>query len=423
MSDRARILVVAATARELAAPGDWLTLLCGVGPVDAAASTAAGIAALRPSAILHVGIAGARRAGGLLPGTFVIGSEARYCDLDVPADWAPRHVAASPTLLAALQHLLPDSPTLPIGTSARVGGTTGCDIEAMEGFGVLRAAQFANVPAIEVRADSKPATPDLRGPHSMPIAHYWLEPPYTSFKAHRGSPMREPSQRPGRLMCIRPTHDAEEGEVFAEIEQVHATLAGTTIVLWLDLIGLHAAATLISGAARRAVRGFVTKAVPDPLQLRRQLAARRDLSLEFTRWIERQGFHLSRHVRAMITASIDGAVRYRDLTELAGASRRRTDLWRADLHRAGLGSAQKFHQLLRLLAIAVHIQREPKARMVAIAEHYRYYDAAALRRRLGEVLGNPPSVIREFLGWEWMAYTALRRAGISTRRSPRSGGE
>src|SRR5919206_69607 len=36
----------------------------------------------------------------------------------------------------------------------RDGGTTGCEVEAMEGFGVLRAAQLAGVPAIEVRAIS-----------------------------------------------------------------------------------------------------------------------------------------------------------------------------------------------------------------------------------------------------------------------------
>jgi futalosine hydrolase len=154
MSNQARILVVAATARELAAPGDWLTLQCGVGPVDAAATTAAAIATLRPAAVLHVGIAGARRACGFLPGSFVIGSEARYSDLEISADWAPGSVAASPALLAAVQRMLPDSPTLPIGTSARVGGTTGCEVEAMEGFGVLRAAQLAGVPAIEVRAIS-----------------------------------------------------------------------------------------------------------------------------------------------------------------------------------------------------------------------------------------------------------------------------
>ena len=161
MSNRARILVVAATARELAAPdGDgWLALRCGVGPVEAAAFTAAAIATHRPAAILHVGVAGARRERALPPGTFVVGTEARYCDLppDLPAEWAARMVAASPLLVEAVQRVVPHAIALPIGTSARVGGTTGhtgCDVEAMEGFGVLRAAQLAGVPAVEVRAIS-----------------------------------------------------------------------------------------------------------------------------------------------------------------------------------------------------------------------------------------------------------------------------
>ncbi len=38
-----------------------------------------------------------------------------------------------------------------IGTSGRVGQTVDCDVEAMEGFAVLRAAALAGVPAIEVR--------------------------------------------------------------------------------------------------------------------------------------------------------------------------------------------------------------------------------------------------------------------------------
>jgi len=154
MTDRAQILVVAATARELASPDGWLSLQCGVGPVEAAARTAAAIAALRPAAILHVGIAGARRARALAPASLVIGAEARYCDSNVPAEWAPSTVSASPMLLHAVQHALPHAPTLTIGTSARVGGTSDCDVEAMEGFGVLRAAQLAGVPAIEVRAVS-----------------------------------------------------------------------------------------------------------------------------------------------------------------------------------------------------------------------------------------------------------------------------
>lgn len=153
MSSDPRILVVAATDRELAA-GDWRSLRCGVGPIDAAAATAAALAEERPAAVLHVGIAGARHASALAPCTTVIGSESRYCDLHVPAEWAPSRITPAISLLDAARAVLPDALLLPIGTSARVGGSTGCDVEAMEGFGVLRAAQLAGVPALEVRVIS-----------------------------------------------------------------------------------------------------------------------------------------------------------------------------------------------------------------------------------------------------------------------------
>jgi len=54
----------------------------------------------------------------------------------------------------AVLRALPDARVLPIGTSARVGGTSSCEVEAMEGFAVLRAARLAGVPAVEVRAVS-----------------------------------------------------------------------------------------------------------------------------------------------------------------------------------------------------------------------------------------------------------------------------
>jgi len=154
MGTKGRILVVAATARELAAPDGWLTCLCGVGPVDSAAATAAAIAAHRPAAILHVGIAGARRQAHIEPPTLVIGDASLYCDLKVPEHLAPRTVAASPLLLDAARRALPGALVRTIGTSAAVGGTSNCDVEGMEGFAVLRAAQLAGIPAIEVRAIS-----------------------------------------------------------------------------------------------------------------------------------------------------------------------------------------------------------------------------------------------------------------------------
>lgn len=150
----ARLLVVAATARELAPAEGWRSALCGVGPVEAAVATARAIAEHRPAAVLHVGIAGARASRALAPGSLVIGTAARYCDLAVPEQWAPRRVEPAAWLLEAARRALPGAMATEIGTSARVGGTHDVDVEAMEGFAVLRAAAAAGIPAIEVRAIS-----------------------------------------------------------------------------------------------------------------------------------------------------------------------------------------------------------------------------------------------------------------------------
>jgi futalosine hydrolase len=144
------MLVVAATEREVAAADGAAVLTCGIGPVEAAAATARALAERRPSGVLHVGIAGAR---GIDAPQLVIGSEAVYEDA-AGGGLVPARVQADAELLAAARRALPDAVVLPIGTSARVAGTSGCSVEAMEGFAVLRAAQLAGVPAIEVRAVS-----------------------------------------------------------------------------------------------------------------------------------------------------------------------------------------------------------------------------------------------------------------------------
>jgi futalosine hydrolase len=147
------LLVVAATEAELRGAGKAATLACGIGPVEAALATAHALAQRRPDAVLHVGIAGAR---GVEPPALVLGSESVYCDTIDPAFTLPRveRVAPDAELLAAARAALPDALVLSIATCARVGGGAGYDVEAMEGFGVLRAAALAGVPALELRAVS-----------------------------------------------------------------------------------------------------------------------------------------------------------------------------------------------------------------------------------------------------------------------------
>ena len=154
-----RVLVVAATERELAPLDGARTLACGVGPVEAAAATARALAQQRPDAVLHVGIAGAH---GLPPLALVLGSEAIYCDAAGPL--VPARTRPDGPLLERLRQAVPAAHVRPIGTSARVGGSSvggsrandgaAVEVEGMEGFAVLRAAELAGVPAVEARVIS-----------------------------------------------------------------------------------------------------------------------------------------------------------------------------------------------------------------------------------------------------------------------------
>jgi nucleoside phosphorylase len=145
----ADVLLVAATEIELC---DRPGLVCGIGPVEAAAATARALASDPPAAVVHVGIAGGR---GITPGGLVVGRESVYVDLsaEIPV---VAHIEPDPVLLERVREVLPNALVLPIGTSGAVGGVTGGElrVEAMEGFGVLRACALAGVPAVEIRAIS-----------------------------------------------------------------------------------------------------------------------------------------------------------------------------------------------------------------------------------------------------------------------------
>jgi predicted 5'-methylthioadenosine/S-adenosylhomocysteine nucleosidase len=147
------MLVVAATERELVLLDAFETFCCGIGPVEAALQTARALEERSPSAVVHVGIAGSR---SLEPPALVLGSEAVYCDVIDPSSTLPRVERAAPdsALLERARAALPEAHVLPIATCGKVGGGTGFDVEAMEGFGVLRACALAGVPAVELRAVS-----------------------------------------------------------------------------------------------------------------------------------------------------------------------------------------------------------------------------------------------------------------------------
>jgi nucleoside phosphorylase len=160
------MLVVAATERELAHVRGAETVACGIGPVEAALQTALAISERKPDAVLHIGIAGAR---GIAAPALVLGSESVYCDVVDPTSLLKRIERIQPdaALFARVHAALPEAYVLPIATAGKVGGGTECEVEAMEGFGVLRACALAGVPAVELRAVSNAPDDADRGTWSF----------------------------------------------------------------------------------------------------------------------------------------------------------------------------------------------------------------------------------------------------------------
>jgi futalosine hydrolase len=169
------LLVVCAVAQELEAlrPREDVDIVAvGVGPVEAALGTARALAARSYDAVITAGIAGGFR-DRCSVGDAVVVSREDYVDLGLEnGSTFPlpggvelvRTVEASPGLLQPfLEGLIP----VIVGrgvTSATVTSTTSralvlahrfrADVETMEGFSVLRAAELAGVPAIEIRGVS-----------------------------------------------------------------------------------------------------------------------------------------------------------------------------------------------------------------------------------------------------------------------------
>src|SRR5579863_1299280 len=196
------VLLVAATERELCMVDGTSPVCCGIGPVEAGLQTAAALSSRATLAVLHVGIAGGR---GLEPGTVVIGSESVYCYVLDPNATLPRvaRLMPSPILLDTARRALPDALVLPIATAARVGGGDGHVVEAMEGFGVLRAATLARVPVIEIRVISNdPVDSDRRlwrTDHAIDVLHAasrTVVPAMVQLELGSGSPPLEGSRPP-----------------------------------------------------------------------------------------------------------------------------------------------------------------------------------------------------------------------------------
>ena len=165
------ILLVSAVAKEL----DWLgpragveVLIGGVGPVDAASRVARALAQKRYDLVIGAGIAGAFRGVANVGDGVVIGEEIIDLNLEtgeriVLPDGAviADRVPADAQLIEAITALgFPQVRGITVTQVTSTDATAerlrqrGAEVETMEGFAILRAAQLAGVPAVGIRGIS-----------------------------------------------------------------------------------------------------------------------------------------------------------------------------------------------------------------------------------------------------------------------------
>ena len=166
-----RILAVCATNFErarIALPEKVQTLLCGVGPVEAAARTAAALVGERYDLVLNIGIAGAFEGRAAVGESCVVAAD--FVELDrengealrlPPGDRLYSRAQSDPSLVEMLAESgIPQRTGVTVSRVTTAASTCerlsalGAEIESMEGFAVLRAAELAHVRALELRGIS-----------------------------------------------------------------------------------------------------------------------------------------------------------------------------------------------------------------------------------------------------------------------------
>lgn len=173
------ILVVCAVAQELKhwKPRPHVEMLVtGVGPVEAAAATSRALATSAPSMVINAGIAGGFKDRAAVGEAFAIESD-HLAELGLEDGSAPGGIKlvtradSDATLLEVCRRI-----GARIGSAVTVATITGtsaravdlaqrfeAEIEAMEGFSVLRSAAVAGIPALELRGISNIVGPRAQG--------------------------------------------------------------------------------------------------------------------------------------------------------------------------------------------------------------------------------------------------------------------
>jgi futalosine hydrolase len=175
------ILLAVAVGAEL---GSWRTpkdvelLVTGIGPVEASCAVAAALARREYRLVVNAGLGGAFEAAAAIGDGVVIAEDTMELSLETGSPLAlPRGIEVVETArsqgalvqqlraqrYSVLRGITVSRVTASETTARRLARDRGAQVESMEGFAVLRAAELANVSAIELRGISNRCGPREAG--------------------------------------------------------------------------------------------------------------------------------------------------------------------------------------------------------------------------------------------------------------------
>ena len=141
-----------------------------------------------------------------------------------------------------------------------------------------------------------------------------------------------------------------------------------------------------------------------------------EVASDISTWLTLRGHRPPKEIGDVIDSTVNNVETCSTAGAAAAAAGITLTRMRSALEPAGLPNPREFFQIVRLLTIAVTLQRNVDISLSTVAESHGYWDAAARRPRLQDVFGAAPTDIRRCLGWEWLLFQALRRAGVDTAR-------
>ena len=244
-----------------------------------------------------------------------------------------------------------------------------------------------------------------------PLPLYLLPPPYTRFELVGSiAALRPEETTPGTLLALGVSRPEEDWPILQDlVPRLSARYPALPIVLRVQHPPCPGSLDFARRMGTLRIRAVLSEDDPVPEILRDAMTSPPDLGDDVVDWLSIRGLRLTPHVAGVLREIFRRAAQRTDLDGLLRSIGAPPSTVRKWFRMNGLPSPGQWHDVARALWAALRLQREPGTPLLATALALGYADHSALSRRMVQLFGLRPGVIRELLGWELLLDRWLTR--------------